>query len=42
MSKIIEAQIETGQPYMLYKDLSIINLTKKILVLLNLQTCVQK
>ena len=32
MSKIIEAQIETGQPYMLYKTQLIISLTKKILV----------
>ena len=29
MSKIIEAQIETGQPYMLYKDSVNTNLTKK-------------
>ena len=42
MSKIIEAQIETGQPYMLYKDAVNKNQIKKILELLNHQIYVQK
>ena len=32
MSKIIEAQIETGQPYMLYKDSINNKFNQKILV----------
>ena len=40
MSKIIEAQIETGQPYMLYKD-SINNKSKNIGVIKSSNLCAE-
>ena len=40
--KVLDSQMETGTPYLLYKDVAILNQIKKILVQLKVVIFVQK